>query len=119
MDQDKQAALGMIKAVYDDGVAEINGREYKFTATNHAKRRKVFAFYSGLQSEIKKGDFGFLDSDAFKPIEKVIGDIITFDDSLISKLQDHWEQYPEDYLQYINIAMGVISYPFLKGSLTV
>ena len=119
MNTDEQKALGQVKAVYDDGVAEINGREYKFTATSHTKRRKVFAFYSGLQSEIQKGDFGFLDSDKFKPVEKVIGDIVTFEDNLINKIPDHWEEYPEDYLQYISVAMGVISYPFLRGSLTV
>jgi hypothetical protein len=112
-------ALEMIKAVYDDGVAEINGREYRFLATTHAKRKKVFGFYSGLQADIAKSDFGFIDSPAFAPVEKTIGDMITYDGNLISKSTDHWDKYPEDYLQYLTIAMGVISYPFLRGNLTV
>lgn len=118
MSTEQAAALAMIKAVYEDGIAEINGREYKFLGTTHQKRRKVFAFFSALQHRIAAGDFSFLDSPEFKPVEDVINDIVTFDGNLISKSKNHWEEYPEDYVKFISTALGVISYPFLKGSLT-
>ena len=117
-DDEQKKALWMIKAVYEDGEAEINGRVYKFLGTTHAKRKKVFAFFSSIQGEITSGNFSFIDAPAFKGVEDTINSIVAFDDSLISKLENHWEKYPEDYMKFISVSMGVISYPFLKGSLT-
>ena len=114
----EQEALDQIKAVYDDNCAEINGRKYKFTITTHITRRKIFAFFSKVQHDIKRGDFSFLASSEFAKIEKEINNIITFDGNLLGKIDDHWEEYPEDYLNFISVALGVISYPFLKGNLT-
>ena len=116
--EQKAKAAAMIKAVYDDGVAEINGRKYKFTNTTHLVRRKIFSFFTSIQSELEAGNFSFLDSSNFEPVEIAINKIITYDDNLLDKSPDHWEKYPEDYLQFISVAMGVISYPFLKGNLT-
>jgi len=115
---DREKALAQIKAVYDDQAAEINGRSYKFTGTNHNTRRKIFAYFTSIQNDIQAGNFSFLSSPGFVPIEKAINDIITFDGSLVSKLPEHWEDHPEDYIKFISIALQVISYPFLKGSLT-
>ena len=116
--EQKVKAAAMIKAVYDDGEAEINGRKYKFTTTTHIVRRKIFSFFTSIQNELEAGNFSFLDSPEFEPVETAINKIITFDDNLLDKSPDHWEKYPEDYLQFISVAMGVISYPFLKGNLT-
>ena len=115
---DKEKALAQIKAVYNDQEAEINKRVYKFHGTNHNTRRKIFAFLTGIQNELQAGNFSFLSSPEFVPIEKDINNIITFDGSLISKLPEHWEDYPEDYIKFISVALQVISYPFLKGSLS-
>lgn len=114
-----ERARAMIKAVYDDGEMEINGRKYRFTTMQHKKRRKVFAFYTRVMRDVQGGDFSFLDSPDFAPVEEVINNAITFNDSLLSKIGDaHWEKYPEDYLQFIPVVMGVIAYPFLSGSHT-
>lgn len=119
MDAQRKEALAMIQAVYNDGEAEINGRVYKFLGTTHIKRRRVFAFFTSVQDQIKTGNFLFLDSPEFKSVEAAMNDMITFEDSLLSKIKGHWEDYPEDYMTLISTAMGVISYPFLRGSLTV
>lgn len=118
MQTDQEKALEMIKAVYDDGCAEINGREYKFLGTTHIKRRRVFAFFSSIQNSITSGDLRFLDTAEFTPVEKVISEMVTVNDTILAKSVNHWEEYPEDYIQFISVAMGVISYPFLRGSLT-
>jgi hypothetical protein len=116
-DQDKKAkALEMIKAVVDDGCAEINGREYKFSRTVHKKRRKVFAFYTKVASQIESGNFGFLDSDEWDSIESLIADIVLFDGMQLSKQEDHWEKYPEDYMSFIGTVLPVISFPFFGAS---
>lgn len=113
---DFKEALSIIKAVYDDGVAEINGRSYCFMQMRHEKRRSVFAFYTGVANAIQLGDFSFLDTPNFSFIEKIINDSITLDGSVLSKLSEHWDKHPEDYIKFITTALAVISYPFLRGS---
>lgn len=115
---EKEKALAEVKAVYEDGEATINGRDYKFLGTNHNTRRKIFAFFTKVQKELAVGNFSFLASSEFVTIEKDINNMVTFEESLIGKLPGHWDEYPEDYIKFISTAMGVISYPFLKGSLS-
>ena len=111
-------ALEMIKAVYDDGEAEINGRVYEFTKMRHESRRRVFAFYTSIANELQNGSFMFLDTPAFNDVEKVINKAVLYDGSALAKLPEHWDEYPEDYITFISTALGVISYPFLRGSNT-
>jgi len=113
---DLSQAKDMIKRIYEDGCAEINGREYKFTKMQHKKRRKVFAFYSSITSQLKANDFSFLDYSSFEGVEAAINDAVTFDDSLLSRLgTEHWDEYPDDYLPFIGTALAVISFPFIRG----
>lgn len=109
-------SLKMIRDIYEDGVATINGRDYCFTKLTHNDRRKVFAFFSGIQHQVQNGDFSFLDRPDFQAIEKVMGDRMTFDGVQITKRAGHWDEYPEDYLQWVSVGMGVISYPFMRGA---
>jgi len=102
----------MIKAVYEDGEAEINGRVYKLTKTTHKKRRKIFSFFTSIE----QGTFSFLETAEFEDVEKIISDIILFEGDLLSRLPDHWENYPEDYILFVSTMMGALSYPFLKGA---
>lgn len=108
-------AREMLKAVHDDKCAEINGREYRLTNLTHFKRRKVFAFFSHIQSDVTRGDFWFMESPEFKEVEKTIDNCVTFDGDLLSKRQGHWDEYPQDYLLFIQTMLGAISYPFLQG----
>ena len=110
-----EKAKAMLKAVHDDKCAEINGREYHITKINHIKRRKVFAFYSHIQHAVAKGDFWFMESDDWRDVEKVIENAVTFDGDLLSKRQGHWDEYPEDYLLFVQTMLGALSYPFLSG----
>lgn len=117
-DQQKQG-LEMIKAVYEDGFAEINGREYHFLKMRHQQRRSVFAYFSHVQRDIQRGDYSFLDDPRFKEIEKqVVNASVTFDDHLLAKLPNHWDEYPQDYLTFVSTALAVISYPFMPASVT-
>ena len=108
-------AQDMIKSVYEDGEAEINGRVYTMTSTTHTERRKVFAFFSTCNKDISEGDFSFLDSKKFEAIEKIINNTVLFEGCLLSRMPDHWEKYPEDYVIFVNTMMGSMSYPFFRG----
>jgi hypothetical protein len=116
VDDQRQEAMAQVRAVYEDGEAEINGRKYKLHKMQHVERRKVFAFYTSVQHQMQAQNFIYLDSPAFSAVEAVMWGAITFEGELISKRRDHWEEYPEDYLQLVSVAMGVMSYPFIRAS---
>lgn len=117
-EQEKQAR-DMIRQVFEDQEATINGRVYRFTKMTHKKRRKVFAFFTRFGGQMRQQDFSFLDSPEFEPVEAVINDAVVFNDSLLSRLGDsHWEEYPDDYLPFIGVALAVISYPFMPANPT-
>ena len=117
-DEKQQAgeALAMIKGVYDDGSAEINGRQYQFTEMRHKKRVSVFAFYTSVQAQLRQGNLAFLDTPQFNHVFGVMCDHIMFEDMLLSKLPDHFEKHPSDYILLVQTALGVMSYPFLPES---
>lgn len=119
MDKEKQAqlssAIEQMKAVCEDGVATINGRDYKLTTMTHSDRVKVFSFYASPSNTAANNSFEFLDDPKYKEVEKVMFNRIMFDGMQLSKLPNHFEEYPEDYIMLISTAMGVISYPFMKG----
>ena len=114
--EQREAALAQIRGVYEDGEAEINGRTYKFHKMVHVDRRKVWAFFSSVQHQLSAGNFLFLDSPAYAQVEEVMWKNISFDGSVITKLRDHWEDFPEDYMTLVSTAMGVMSYPFLRAA---
>lgn len=116
LEEQRQAALEQVRAVYEDGEAEVNGRTYKFHKMVHVDRRKVFAFQSSVQHQMSAGNFAFLDTPAFAQVEEVLWKNISFDGALISRLRDHWEEFPEDYMQLVGVAMGVMSYPFIRAA---
>lgn len=116
IEEQRQAAMAQIKAIYEDGEAEVNGRAYKMHKMQHMERRKVFAFYSSVQTQLAAQNFAFLETPGFAEVEKVMWSAISLDGELISKRRDHWEDFPEDYLSLVAAAMGVMSYPFLRAS---
>lgn len=115
-EEQRAAAMAQVRAVFEDGEAEVNGRKYAFHRMQHVERRKVFAFYSSVQRQVQVGDFSYLDSPQFAAVEQVMWNAISFGGDLLSKRRDHWEEFPEDYLQLVSVAMGVMSYPFIRAA---
>ena len=114
--EQRAAAMAQVKAVYEDGEAEINGRKYKFHKMTHVERRKVFAFYTSVQRQIGINDFSFLDTPQYANVEEVMWSNISLDSVTISKARNHWEDFPEDYVSLLAVAMGVMSYPFIRAA---
>lgn len=115
MSENVDKAKEMLAQVNEDRCAVINGREYVLTNITHVKRRKVFAFFSHVQADLQRGDFWFFDSKDWGEVEKVINNCVLFEGDLLSKKQGHWEEYPEDYLLFVQTMLGALSYPFLSG----
>jgi len=111
-------AMAVIAQCYTDGEMEIHGRKYTFTKTTHKKRLSVYSYMTGVAPRLGKGDMTFMDTPDWERIEKLISDMVMFDDSVVSKLPEHWEKFPQDYLLFATTAMQVISHPFLAGNPT-
>jgi len=110
--------MDMIKAVYEDGEAEINGRKYTICKLTHQKRLRVFAYFTEVQSNMERNSMGFMGTPQWAEIEKLICENVMFDGDLLVRRKGHFDDYPEDYIMFAVTMMGVFSYPFLRGSLT-
>lgn len=110
--------VAQLKESFENGSLSINGREYEICKMTHSQRVKVFAYFTSIANDAMGGNFAFMDSDKFKEIEKVIYGMTKFDGDLLKVINSHFEEYAEDYIEFIVLAMGVISYPFLRGKIT-
>lgn len=114
--EQQKKALAQVKAVYEDGVATVNGRDYVFTKATHKKRLKVFSYFTGVRKMIAEQDFSFMGDESYEAIEGIISNLVTFEGSLLSKKENHWNEYPQDYMTFMTTALAVISYPFMQGA---
>lgn len=119
MSDTQRKSMEMVKSVYDDGVATINGSDYYFTKCTHTERKKVFAFFTEVQAEVASGSFAFMGRSDFEAIERIICSRVTYQGMQLTKIPNHWDddEHADDYLQFVTTAMAVISYPFMKGAL--
>ena len=108
-------AKELIKQCYEDKCVTINGHDYKYLPTTHEKRLKVFSYMMGVQKQMTNGDLSFMGSDGWKNIVSVMSNIIMYDDSILSRKKDHWEQeeFSGDYIKLMLTSLQVISYPLL------
>jgi len=116
MQEQREKAVAMVRAVYEDGEAEINGRKYKFHKMTHVQRRKVFAFYTSIAPQLRADNMEFLDTPQYAAVEEVMWSNISFDGVALNKARDHWDEFPEDYVQLVATSLGVISYPFTRAA---
>lgn len=112
---DQSKALEMMRAVHEDKRATINGRDYDITSINHGRRRKIFAYFTHIQKDLQNQDLMFMDTAEWAEVERVIENCVMFDGNLISKINNHWDEYPEDYVLFCQTMLGALSYPFLRG----
>ena len=110
--------VSQLKESFENGSLSINGREYEICKMTHGQRVKVFAYFTSIANDAMSGNFSFMDSDKFNEIEKVIYGLTKFNGDLLKVINKHFEDYAEDYIEFIVLAMGVISYPFLRGKIT-
>lgn len=111
-----QEAKDQIRQVFDDKEATLpSGNTYKLLTMNHIRRRTVFAYFTKIQGDLQRGDLWWMTSPEWAQVEKIIGEHVTFEDSLLAKIPKHWEDYPEDYMMFIQTMLPAMSYPFMRG----
>jgi predicted transcriptional regulator len=111
--------LKQLEEWVNNSAFEVNGREYKISKLSHQFRLEVLAIYSQIEANLTMGNYGFLMNKDFKDLMKKVDSKILFEDSQISKLPNHFEDYAEDYLDYVSLSLKVISYPFYKTKLNI
>lgn len=112
-------AEDQIKAVYEDGVAEINGTQYVFSKLKHKDRLKVFEMLQNATNQTT-GEMRIPWTSAqFTEVEALINSKVLVDDMQISKYDSYWDQEEnlDDYMPFIVTAVQVICYPFMRGKL--
>ena len=116
LEEQQAAAREMVKAVYEDGTAEINGRHYVFGKVHHQQRLAVFSYFTSIKHKVTVGDFSFMTTKEYNKALEVIQKNVTFEDSALNRQEGHWDKYPEDYINFVITAFGVFSYPFMPAS---
>lgn len=102
-----------IAECWDDKAITINGREYKMLHIPHQSALKVIGFAQRIEKgEIYTGDAGWME------LENTLRKYFSVDGDILIKTPKHFEDYPEDYMTFITYAVGVISFPFTKGTAT-
>ena len=111
--------VSQLEEAYDKGIIEINGLEYEICKMSHGQRVKVFAYFTSIANDAMVGNFAFMGEEDFKDAEKNIFNVTKLDgDAMRIVGIRHFEECPENYIEFIVLAMGVISYPFLRGKIT-
>jgi len=96
----------------------INGRSYVFGPMTHKNRLPIFAYLTKIRPMLMVNDMSFMGETEWAKMEQSICKSILFEKSQLSKLENHWDKYPGDYLMFCITALAVISHPFLAGNPT-
>lgn len=111
----KDISVDELKAIYEAGEFEINGRVYKLGKMDFKKGQKLLSFVQQVERE----GMMIFDNPRYYEYETLIFSNITFNGSSLNKLPKHFNDCPEDMLPVIFNCSGALVYPFLpKGSAT-
>ena len=116
--EEQNQSLEQIKQWNNEGEFLINDRTYKLTGLSHQFRVEVLSIYSQIEANLIMGNYRFLQDNEFKKVMTKIEDRVLFDGMQLSKLPKHFEEYAEDYLDYIAVSLKVIVFPFYQTKLT-
>ena len=117
LETQRSAILKQLDEWVENSAFIVNDNEYKIAKLSHQFRLEVVAIYSQIEAHLTMGNYGFLMNKEFKDVMKKVDEKILFDGVQISKREKHFEDYAEDYLDYVAISLKVISYPFYKRKL--
>ena len=99
-----------LKECYEAGEFTINERVYVMLPVPHAQALKVM----GYAQRSENGSMMVGDND-WMAMESLLTKYFSVDGSILAKFSGHFEKYPEDYMTFVSYAIGVITYPFMRG----
>lgn len=102
-----------IKEFYENRECVINDRSYRMHDVSNKKALKII----GLSQQIGEGK-AEIGSDIWNDLEEKITTCFSFEQQILSKIPDHFENHKQDYFMFMGYAMAMIAYPFTPGSPT-
>ena len=114
LEDEKNKALEQLEEWHITKAFQIEDKEFKLSQMNHEFRVKVYALYSQIETNMILGNFGFLEDAKFKALFKEVENKVLFDDMLISKIPNFWEENEDIYLSFIQTSLKLICYPFFR-----
>ena len=104
--------LDLVKKCYEDKEVTINSVTYKMLDITN---QQAFDIIGASQELAATG--AILNSPAWKKLESRLFNVFMIDNSMLSKLPRHFEEYRGNYLTFVNYAVAMVSYPFQSGGL--
>jgi hypothetical protein len=103
-----------IKALYKKGFFDIGDNKYQFSKMPFKKSKKIFSYLTSIASELELGRLGFLDSPKFDDeIEPLLFQYMLLDGFKLETIDDHFDEYPSDYIEFVTMSIQGFSAPFL------
>lgn len=97
---------------HNDKKFVIQDKEFEINKLSHSFRLEVVAIYGELEAPMIMGNFSFILDSKFKSIFSKIEDNVLFEGIQISKIKDFWEDNEYLYLDFIQIVLRLIVFPF-------
>lgn len=114
LEEEKNKALEKLEEWHIAKAFQVEDKEFKLSQMNHEFRVKTYALYSQIETNMILGNFGFLEDAKFKALFKEVENKVLFDDMLISKIPNFWDENEEIYLSFIQTSLKLICYPFFR-----
>lgn len=114
LEEERIKALEQFEEWHKDKAFQVEDKEFKMPQINHEFRVKTYALYSQIETNMILGNYGFLEDAKFKALFKEVENKVLFDDMLISKIPNFWEENEDIYLSFIQTSLKLICYPFFR-----
>ena len=114
LEDEKNKALEQLEEWHINQIFQVEDKEFKMSQMNHEFRVKTYALYSQIETNMILGNYGFLEDAKFKALFKEVENKVLFEDMLISKIPNFWEENEDIYLSFIQTSLKLICYPFFR-----
>ncbi len=113
-EEERIKALEQFEEWHINKAFQVEDKEFKLSQMNHEFRVKTYALYSQIETNMILGNYGFLEDTKFKALFKEVENKVLFEDMLISKIPNFWEENEDIYLSFIQTSLKLICYPFFR-----
>ena len=114
LEEERIKALEQFEEWHTNKAFQVEDKEFKRSQMNHEGRLKTYALYSQIETNMILSNYGFLEDAKFKALFKEVENKVLFDDMLISKIPNFWEDNEDIYLSFIQTSLKLICYPLKR-----